>query len=167
MDFKHVYLFQVLSGTCLLGNLLQTLIMSMRRANVCVLFTCRKVTSARRVTRCGTTLTPGSVSCPGAMSCPEIMWTGPYFRHFKFLYEPKLNHINLSFSYNNFICLSMIFPVNSVWTGRCDKLQHNPLVVSFPLSNILGSMKEILSPLSATGLQCKLSACSKKFHLAS
>ena len=64
----------------------------------------------------------------------------------------KLNHIKSSLSYINFIIVSMVFPVISVWTARCDKLQHNPLVLSFPLSKILGSMKEILSPSPATGL---------------
>ena len=50
------------------------------------------------------------------------------------------------------------FSFTSIWfklsacLARCDKLQHNLLVLSFPLSKILGSMKEILSSLQATGL---------------
>ena len=57
MNFKHFQLFLVLFGTFSLGNLFQTLIMSMRvttlaRGNFCVLFRWRKVTSTRRVTRC-------------------------------------------------------------------------------------------------------------------
>ena len=34
MNFKHIYLFLVFSGTCLLGNLFQTLIMSMRKTTL-------------------------------------------------------------------------------------------------------------------------------------
>ena len=70
MNFIHVYTFLVHSGTFYWKNLFQTLIMSMRkttlaRGNFCVLFTWRKVTSARRVTRCCTTGNPPLEVAPG------------------------------------------------------------------------------------------------------
>ena len=45
------------------------------------------------------------------------------------------------------------YTVNIARPLKCDKLQHNPLVLSFALSKILGSMKEILSRLPATGFK--------------
>ena len=63
MNFEHIHLFLVLSGTFDWEIVIQTLIMSMRKTTLapgqlCVLFTWRKVTSARRVTRCCTTGNP-------------------------------------------------------------------------------------------------------------
>ena len=70
MNFKHVYLFLVFSGTFLLENLLQTLIMSMHKTtlaqgNFCILFTWRKVTSAKQVTWCCTMGNPSLEVAPG------------------------------------------------------------------------------------------------------
>ena len=70
MNFKHIYLFLVLSGTFYWEIYSKTLIMNMRKTtlaqgNFCVLFTWRKVTTARRVTRCRTTGDPSLEVAPG------------------------------------------------------------------------------------------------------
>ena len=72
MNFKHIYLFLVLSGTFYWEILIQTLIMSMCKTtlapgNFCVLFTWRKITSARRVTQCCTTCNPPLEVTPGQL----------------------------------------------------------------------------------------------------
>ena len=103
-DFKHVYLFLVLSGTFLLKNLSWTLIMSMRKTTLAPGQLLRSVQMeksylGKAVTRCCTTgnppleVAPGQWKTyvnsyrrqtmhrgkddPGSVSCPGIMWTGP------------------------------------------------------------------------------------------
>ena len=70
MNFKHVYLFLVLSGTFdwkIYSKHLKSASarLLLPRGNFCVLFTWRKVTSARRVTQCCTKGNPPLEVAPG------------------------------------------------------------------------------------------------------
>ena len=89
--------------------------------------------------------------------------TETYFRHFKSLYEP--NSTTLTQVFHTIISSVFLwYSMSSQYEQqRCDKLQHNPLVLSFRLWKIRGSMKEILSPLPATGLSYQ--HFRKKNHL--
>ena len=102
--------------------------------------------------------------------------TETYVRFFKSLYEP--NSTRLTQAFHTIISLVFIWYSLSSWYEllvRCGKWQHNPLVLSFPLSKILGNMKEIPSLLPATGLNyqhvrenfiwhCKTTGCTIYQH---